>query len=153
MALLLKLIPIFFLCMVKFVLGVPALYTATGWGFLPLFTFASIAGISGVAAFLYFETWLSKMWAFIRQRFFPPKKPKKPAKRFTRGNRILVKVLRSYGLPGLAFITPTLISIPIGTVLAGRLFPNHRKVLLFLSGSVILWSAILSGLLSLNFAW
>lgn len=147
-----KLIPVFFLCMVKFVVGVPAMYAATGWGFFPLFLLSSLAGICGVVAFLFFETWLSKMWNAIMLRFRKPKEKVAP-KLFTRRNRILVKILRRYGLPGLAFITPTLISIPVGSILAGRLFPDHKKVMVYLSVSVMLWSALLSVILTSGIQW
>jgi hypothetical protein len=60
-----------------------------------------------------------------------------------------VKIIRRYGLFGLAFITPTIISIPVGSMLAGRLFPDKREVLLYLSGSVVLWSMALSAVLVL----
>ncbi len=147
-----KLIPIFLLCMVKFVVGVPAMYAATRWDFLPLFLVSSVAGICGVVAFLFFETWLSKMWNAFMLRFRKPKQRVKP-KLFTRRNRLLVKILRRYGLPGIAFITPTLISIPVGSVLAGRLFPDHKKVFVNLSVSVLLWSAFLSIILTSGIKW
>ncbi len=145
-----KVIPIFLLCMVKFVVGVPALYAATKWGFLPMFIVSSIAGICGVIAFLFFEKWIFKGWDWLRTKYFPRKNPPQKKKLFSRKNRIFVKILNSYGLPGIAFITPTIISIPVGSILAGRLFNNNKKVLVFLSVSVILWSALLSGLLTLN---
>jgi hypothetical protein len=145
-----KIIPIFLLCMVKFVVGVPALYAATKWGFLWMFLVSSIAGICGVVSFLFFEKWIFKAWDWFRMKYFPPKNPLSKKKLFTRKNRMLVKILNSYGLPGIAFITPTIISIPVGSILAGRLFANHKKVLLYLSLSVILWSAILSGLLTIG---
>ena len=147
-----KLVPIYLLCMVKFVVGVPALYAATKWGFLPLFLLSSVAGISGVVAFLFFETWLSKIWNQLKSRLVKPSAPK-PQKRFTRRNRLLVKILRKYGLPGLAIITPTIISIPVGSILAGRLFPDHKKVMLHLSLSVIAWAALLSGILTSGIKW
>jgi hypothetical protein len=31
---------------------------------------------------------------------------------------MLVKIINLYGLPGIALITPTIISIPVGTILA-----------------------------------
>jgi hypothetical protein len=47
-------------------------------------------------------------------------------------------------LIGLAAITPTFLSIPLGTFLATRFFPDKRKVLIYLCASVIVWSVIVS---------
>jgi hypothetical protein len=144
----LKLVPIFLLCMVKFVVGVPALYAATKWEFLPMFLFSTLAGSCGIIAFLFFERGLMNFWTAIKHRLRIKSKPA-PKRRFTKRNRMLVKIINSYGLPGIALITPTIISIPVGTILAGRLFNNHKRVFLFLAVSVALWSAILSSLLVL----
>lgn len=143
----LKLVPIFLLCMVKFVVGVPALYAATTWEFLPMFLFSTLAGSCGVIAFLFFERGLTNFWNAIKDRLPIKSKPAAPKRRFTKRKRMLVKIINSYGLPGIALITPTIISIPVGTILAGRLFNNHKRVFLFLAVSVALWSAILSSLL------
>jgi len=144
---LLKLVPVFLLCMVKFVVGVPALYAATNWGFLPMFAFSTIAGSCGVIAFLFFERGLMNLWTAVKHKLPLKSKPSAPKRRFTKRNRMLVKIINSYGLPGIALITPTIISIPVGTILAGRLFHNHKRVFLFLAASVALWSALLSSLL------
>jgi hypothetical protein len=149
-AVIFKIIPIFLLCMVKFVVGVPALYAATKWGFLPMFIVSSAAGICGVVAFLFFEQWIFKAWDWLKMKYFPPKSQPQKKKLFTKKNRLLVKILSTYGLPGIAFITPTIISIPVGSILAGRLYTNNKKVFVYLSVSVILWSALLSGLLTLG---
>ena len=104
------------------------------------------AGITGVSIFMFFSDWLFKIWDTFRQRFLP-KKATKPHKIFSRKSRLYVKIIRKYGLPGIAFITPTIISIPVGTLLARRLYPNRKKVFLYLSISVILWSLTLSAIL------
>ncbi len=143
----LKLVPVFLLCMVKFVVGVPALYAATKWEFLPMFLFSTLAGSCGVIAFLFFERGLMNFWTAVKHKLPFKSKPEAPKRRFTKRSRMLVKIINSYGLPGIALITPTIISIPVGTILAGRLFHNHKRVFLFLTVSVAMWSAILSSLL------
>ncbi len=143
----LKLVPVFLLCMVKFVVGVPALYAATSWGFIPMFVFSTIAGCCGVIAFLFFERGLIKVWSSVKMKIPFKSKASAPKRRFTKRSRMLVKIINSYGLPGIALITPTIISIPVGSILAGRLFHNHKRVFLFLAVSVALWSALLSSLL------
>ncbi len=110
--------------------------------------FTSMAGITGVLVFSFVGNELSALWSKLRLKYFHPPTIKKK-KRFTRGKRMYVKIIRRYGLFGLAFITPTIISIPVGSMLAGRLFPDKREVLLYLSGSVVLWSMALSAVLVL----
>jgi hypothetical protein len=148
-----KILPALLLCTVKFIAGVPALYLLTNWSFLPLFLVSWLAGSTGVFAFLFLEEGLIKIWTLLKKLIFPnhEKKPKTRKKVFSRRSRILVKIIRRYGLVGIAFITPTIISIPVGTVLAGRLFENNKVVFLYLSGSVMLWSALLSALLTLGY--
>ncbi|MFM2285507.1 MAG: hypothetical protein RLZZ543_1004 [Bacteroidota bacterium] len=137
---------VFLLSTVKFVVGVPSAFAAFGFGFFELSAFGIAAGITGVSIFMFFSDWLFKMWDTFRQRFLPKKAPK-PHKIFSRKSRSYVKIIRKYGLPGIAFITPTIISIPVGTLLARRLYPNRKKVFLYLSISVILWSLTLSAIL------
>jgi hypothetical protein len=59
---------------------------------------------------------------------------------FTPQNRRLVNIWRRYGLFGIAFLTPVLISIPIGTIVASRLIPNKKKIFLYMFVSITFWS-------------
>ena len=145
---LLKLLPLFLLSMVKFVVGVPSAKVAFDLNFIELLLFSTTSGIAGVATFLFLGKWIFKGWDILRARFFPPKQHRKK-KKFSRNSRIMVKIIRKYGLPGIAFITPTIISIPVGTMLAEALYKHQpRMVFLYLSGSVILWALIFSAALS-----
>ena len=73
-------------------------------------------------------------------------KDKQPKKKrvFTWKNKLIVKVKREYGLIGLAALTPTILSIPVGTFLAARYFSDQKKVISYLAASVIVWSVIVS---------
>jgi hypothetical protein len=100
----------------------------------------------GVTVFMFFSDWLFAAWDAFKYRFFPKKEPVKK-KIFSRQSRIFVRVIKKYGLLGIALLTPTIISIPIGTLLARRLYPNRKKVFSYLLASVILWSFMLSVIL------
>jgi len=63
---------------------------------------------------------------------------------FSRRNRMIVRVKKTYGLIGLAAITPVLLSIPIGTFITLRYFPQFRRTFLFLVVSVIFWANFLT---------
>ncbi|MEZ5173982.1 MAG: hypothetical protein R2850_10880 [Bacteroidia bacterium] len=143
----LKGIPLFLLTSVKFLVGVPAAYAAWRMNFVELSLFSSISGIFGVAIFVFLSDYLFRIWDNLRMKYFPPKANKNKKKVFSRKARRYVTLVRRYGLPGVALLTPTLLSIPIGTILARRFFPNRKVVFIYLSASVILWSVALSALL------
>ena len=146
MSTLFKLLPLFLLSMVKFVVGVPSAFAAFQFNFWELLLFAISAGSMGVTVFMFFSDWLFAAWDAFKYRFFPKKEPVKK-KIFSRQSRIFVRVIKKYGLLGIALLTPTIISIPIGTLLARRLYPNRKKVFSYLLASVILWSFMLSVIL------
>ena len=139
----LKLLPLFLLSMVKFVVGVPSAFAAFHFNFWELLLFAIASGSMGITVFMFFSDWIFAVWDAFKYRFFPSKEPVKK-KIFSRQSRIFVRIIKKYGLPGIALITPTIISIPIGTILARRLYPNRKKVYSYLLVSIVLWSFILS---------
>ncbi len=59
---------------------------------------------------------------------------------FSRQSRRLVKIWTKYGLFGIALLTPVLISIPIGTIVATRLIHNKKKIFLYMFISITFWS-------------
>ncbi len=63
---------------------------------------------------------------------------------FTWKNKLIVITVRRFGLVGVALLTPTLLSIPVGTLIAARYFRNPRRVVGYLCASVVLWSLIFS---------
>jgi hypothetical protein len=65
---------------------------------------------------------------------------------FTKRNRRLVSIFRKYGLFGIAFLTPVLLSIPIGTIVANSFEPKKRKIFLFMFISILFWSILMVSL-------
>ncbi|MDQ3111439.1 MAG: hypothetical protein M3R17_16250 [Bacteroidota bacterium] len=123
------------------------------FSFWESFTVTTIGGIIGVFAFYYAGTKIAAWWqhlvALVKSIF--SKKPvaqleKKHSKKFTRSRRFIIKVKRNFGLVGVAFVTPCIISIPIGTMIAGNFYKKRKGVLFYFIGSVLLWSLILNGL-------
>jgi hypothetical protein len=62
----------------------------------------------------------------------------------TRKNKLIVRVKNKFGLTGIAFVTPCIISIPIGTLVAVAFYRKRRPVLLYLIISLVLWSFVLN---------
>lgn len=123
------------------------------FSFWEAFTVTTIGGIIGVFAFYYAGTKIAAWWRHIMallKSIFSKKSvatlEKKEPKRFTRGRRFIIKVKMRFGLIGVAFVTPCIISIPIGTMIGGNFYKKRKGVLLYFIVSVILWSLILNGL-------
>ncbi|MBA2613850.1 MAG: hypothetical protein H0U95_17945 [Bacteroidetes bacterium] len=58
---------------------------------------------------------------------------------FTKTTRRMIRIKQRFGLAGIAAITP-LISQPIGAFFAEKFFKDKKKVVLYLSISVIIWA-------------
>lgn len=115
-----------------------------GFGYLETLLITTIGGVIGVIFFFYLSSILmigiSKLTGKFKRSTSKPKKKRV----FTWKNKLIVKVKREYGLIGLAALTPTILSIPVGTFLAARYFADQKKVITYLSASVIVWSVIVS---------
>lgn len=118
---------------VKFMMG---LATSLGFqqGLLPSYISTVGGGILGVFAFAFAGEMLSKLY----QKVFPKRKKRL----FTKWNRILVRVRRNFGVPGIAFLTPVL-SIPIGMVIAMSLTKNKWRIAFFMFISFLVWATVI----------
>lgn len=133
---------IFLLSSVKFLLA-PGVALGVGISYLQTILITTIGGATGVVVFYYFGTFIFRTideWVSSKRKNRVIKKKKV----FTRRNRTLVRFRKRYGLPGLALLTPTILSIPIGTIIASRYFHNPYRTIPFLIASVFLWSLLLT---------
>lgn len=136
--------------------------------------YAIIGGMIGVTIFMHISDWLMMMWDRLREYYFKKihKRKKKqpelfsdpvadvpehleihyqyieksapPKKIFSRRSRRMVRIWKSYGLLGLAALTPVLFSIPIGTFFMVRLEKNRSKIILYMFISITCWSLIIT---------
>ena len=133
-----ELISVFLLSTVKFVLGSVPLALGFGFPFIKSFIVTSSGGALGVFLFVNSSDYLIHKW---KERQSTHNKITPLKKKFTSKNKLIVKVKRRFGLIGIAFLTPLLLSIPIGSFLAVRYFKNKTKVQLYLICSVVFWAA------------
>ena len=122
----------------------PILAKTYGFNLLQTFLTVAIGGVLGVILFFIVSEWALKGYELIKKKLrlmLGLSITKK--KIFTKRNRMIVKIIRSYGLIGLIILTPVL-TIPLGTFLAMRYFHHKENVLLYLSFSVVGWAFILS---------
>ncbi len=150
---LLKLLSLTFFSSLKFLLS-PVIAESYDFNYIQTFLTTTTGGILGVLFFFFASKWIATtITAYKNQLFFlfginkkseedellPERK-----KVFTWQNKLIVITVRRFGLVGIALLTPTLLSIPVGTLIAARYFHNPRRVVGYLCASVVLWSLILS---------
>ena len=123
---------------VKYIVGISF---AIGFGFSPIeiLLLTIGGGMLGVLVYLY-------LWALmlsIFYRFFP-KKPK-PVK-FKFFTRKLVLFIRKYEVWGIAFLTPILLTPPLGTILAASIEPNKCRIKMIMFISFSFWTILILAL-------
>jgi len=118
---------------VKFLTGVTA---SLGFqqGLLPSYVSTVGGGILGVFTFTFAGEMISK-WL---NKYFP----KKNKKKFSRFNRFIVRIKKTFGLPGVAMLTP-IISIPIGIFLSLSLTKDKWKIAFFMFISFLIWATFI----------
>jgi len=151
-----KLIQVILLSAVKFLFA-PLLSFELGFNYLQTMFFTTIGGILGVLFFFFlykimislYNKYLSRhvkqfFSNFIRKKNKTVPEIVKVKRKFTRKNKLLVMLKGKFGMIGIAILTPTILSIPLGTFLASKYYSGKKIILVYLSISVAFWSFILS---------
>jgi hypothetical protein len=150
MSLALKIIQVLIASTLKFVVA-PMLAKQLGFFFVETFLLTTAGGIAGVVFFFYLSAALFRFFGFIGRKLRIRKKaahakPARRKKKFTRKNKFIVKLRGKYGMFGIIALTPPLLSIPLGSVLANKYFAGNKRVLLYLFLSVAFWSGVFTSL-------
>ncbi len=177
-----KIIMVILLSSVKFVAGPAFAYydQKFDFTFFEAVLYPVIGGMLGVFVFSYFTDQIILTWHWIKSKLHVAVKGKKEVfseptvdvegnmkvnysyvekktvpkpKVFTKRNRKLVTIWRRYGLMGIAFITPVVISIPIGTIVACRLVHDKKKIFLYMFVSIMFWSVFMVSAFELYHAY
>jgi len=145
---------------IKFLFA-PVLSFGMGLNFIQTWLSTTSGGIVGVLVFFFLSKWILLMYSryffyyshLIRKSIYGHlniNMPKFiPARKFTRRNRMIIKIVKKFGLAGIVILTPVLLSIPIGTFIATRYYSTNRYLLVYLSISVLFWSLFMSSAISL----
>ncbi|MEY3416871.1 MAG: hypothetical protein RL711_78 [Bacteroidota bacterium] len=125
------------LSMFKFIAGPLA-----GAGLKLPITYTVIATITGMMLSVLL---ISFAGPFIKKniihRFWPPKVL------FSKKNRRIVSIWKKYGMLGVAFLTPILLSPIVGTLIAANFGEKASRVIMYMFISALLWSIGISTLI------
>ena len=93
------------------------------------------SGTLGVVVFYFFSNWVNK----VVDRFWNRKEGKG---KFSKKTRRFIHLKNKYGLLGISFFTPILLSIPVGCFLASRFFGKQKRTLLVMLAGIVFWSLL-----------
>ena len=119
----------------KFFLA-PSAAVIAGYTFWETFLITSSGGLLGFLLFFKFGEVLQRGFKLIIKA--------KPKKRFSKRNKMIVKLKRRYGLWGLAILTPSLLGVPLGAFLASAYYRKQKGALWVFFSFILLWSFILT---------
>lgn len=133
--LLLKYLTVYLLSMVKFVAG-PLTGIATGLSYIE----TAIFTILGMMTTVFIFTLLGKpLRNFLKRTIWKNKK------RFTRRNRKFVYIWKRWGIQGVSFLTPLLLSPIGGALLANILGGPKKQIIFYMLLSAFFWGFVISG--------
>jgi hypothetical protein len=140
MAEFLKILSVFVTCALAFgKIGMPTAVMVFKFNFLKVMVVGCGGGIAGNILFTYLSAAIIQgIHRFRVKRNLIHKK-----KIFTKFNRRIIRIKNKFGLAGIAFITPMFLSTPVGAFLAERFYKSKKRVIVYLSVSVVFWALLL----------
>jgi hypothetical protein len=93
-----------------------------------------VGGVAGIFLFVQLDG--------IAQDWLISKYPNQFGKKFSKRTRFLARVKATFGLGGIAFLTPIFLSIPVGVFFAMDLTTNKKKVIYYMLLSCLFWGAL-----------
>ena len=137
MEIVLKYLIVFAVSMAKFLFG-PIIGQQSGLSFIESCIFTILGATSSAIIIMYG----GQKVRILLQKYTAEKKRKKI---FSKRNRFIVKVWRKYGLYGIAFLTPVLLSPLGGPIIASILGAPLRKTVRYIFFSCLFWGPITTG--------
>ena len=143
---LLKILEVALIASVKFLLA-PFEAERYGFNFKDSFLITTGGGIAGIIAFTFIGHAITYSWKKLKGLFKKKSALEVKSKRkFTSSNKLIVRIKMRYGLIGLIITTPSVISIPVGTIVIHHFYRKKVRNVLLLTVSLLVWSVILNGL-------
>ena len=135
-----QIVGIFTLSTVKFGFGGVPWAVFAHLPFFKAVTITTAGGVTGSILFANISEWALNGWVKFRTRYIPYRK-RKPGSIVD--NKFANRVKDKWGLAGIAFFTPIILSIPIGTMLAVRFYTDKQKVISYMLISIAIWDVVL----------
>lgn len=123
---------IYFLCLFKFIAG-PLLGAAAGYGLLEIVIVTVSGMMTSVILFTFLGEWFKTNWTIII---------KKKQKRFSKRTRNTIKIWKKFGIWGIAFLTPLILTPIGGTVVLTSFGIAKRKILFTMLVSAFFWAFV-----------
>jgi hypothetical protein len=146
----LKCLEVALIASVKFLLA-PFEAERQGFGMMQSLVITTLGGLTGIAAFLFAGDALFAGWRHLKALFLSVFSKKttdqierKMPKKVKPEGRIIQYVRTRFGLAGITFVTPCIISIPIGTLIAAGLYRSKMKIFMYSGFWLICWSLLLN---------
>ncbi|GAA4365224.1 hypothetical protein GCM10023185_35360 [Hymenobacter saemangeumensis] len=125
-----KFVPVFLLSTVKF-LGGPMAGASLGLSFLP----TVVLTVAGMMTSVFIFSGIGRVWMQHRQK----QRRLRRAPIFSRRSRNIIKIFQKFGMGGIAFLTPVILSPIGGTVVATLLGVPRQRILLHMLWSAVFW--------------
>jgi uncharacterized membrane protein len=126
---------VFLLSTVKF-LGGPLAGSKLGLGFWPTLGLT----VAGMMTSVFIISGVGRAWVRHRQQ----QRRLRRAPVFSKRSRNIIKVFKRFGMGGIAFLTPVLLSPIGGTVIATLLGVPRPRILLHMLWSAVFWGGVLT---------
>jgi len=138
-----QIISVTLVCTIKFIIG---LGMALAYNFSPIVFYLSTVGGGMLGVFIYLYLW--DFILLIKAKFVKPK-PSLVHIKINKNIRKMVHFSRTWGIYGIALVTPTIISMPVGTLICRAIEKNkwHIKLVMFISLSF--WALLIIALQNL----
>ena len=130
-----KLATVFLLSTVKF-LGGPLAGNTMGLGFWPTLGLT----VAGMMTTVFLISGIGRKW--VRHKQQQRRLRREPI--FSKRSRNIIKVFKRFGMGGIAFLTPLLLTPIGGTAIATLLGVPRRRIVLHMLWSAVLWGGILT---------
>jgi hypothetical protein len=135
-----KAVTVIFFCSWKFAAMFPVAIIVMRMSFWEALVYTNIGGILGAFVFCYFSGFLLRTW----DKYWPEKLTVRRKKRkvFTRRNRKFVNIKVRYGLMGIVFLSPVILSIPLGAFLTVKYYGLKVMNVIWLVAGQVFWSLV-----------